>query len=242
MKNNNFYNPIALKRDEFIKNYGSKIKVQGEKGNAFFMQKLDLLIREHKKILEIGTGTGTIPFWLGHIGKKMICIDNAPNMIEIAKNNCQNFPNVTFQVVDLNCFPFEKESFDLIIKRLAPDNINETVRILEKGGSFVNFTNGEKDAFELKDIFNLSRHESIKDFKKNILSNKLEIVEEKEFIFTETYKNLDILIKLLEIAPILPNFNKKREIYESKLLKEFSQNKFIKITRHKYFSHAKKTI
>ena len=172
----------------------------------------------------------------------MVCVEGSSEMIQIAKKNCVQYPHITFIHADLNDLPFENNSFDLIIKRLAPDNIHELSRVLKLGGYFLNLTNGEKDALELKRLFDLPHHESIIEYTKKLKEAHFLFKESKEFVFYETYTSYADLKNMLEIAPIIPDYHKKISIYESVLKKLFKNNGTFMLTRHKYVTETNKTI
>ena len=105
------------------------------------------LIEEHnyRKILDIGTGTGYLAFPLAERFHEATVygVDIADVIIE--KNNGvvkeKGIQNLSFQVFDGLNYPFEDESFDLIVTRYAfhhfPDVVNsvrQMNRILAKGG------------------------------------------------------------------------------------------------------------
>jgi len=235
------YNKTACDRDRFIKNMGIDIVVQGTKGNYLFLKTIHSLLVKAESILEIGTGTGTVPLWLGSLGRKMICVDFSSNLIKIAKNNCREFSNVEFKMANLNNLPFNKEHFDLVIKRLAPDNFFEINRVLKKEKDFVNFSDCENDGLEIKKIFKFPKNRTANSIKKELLNHKFSIIFEKEFIYKEKYNDFGQFIKMLEIAPLIPDFLDKQCYYEKKLETFFINNNFV-LTRHKHLIHAKKKI
>lgn len=107
---------------------------------------LDLVdSNDHKKILDIGTGTGYLAFPLAEKfpTTSIYGIDIAEVIIEknkaIAKEKSIN--NLSFQVFDGLKYPFSDEVFDLIVTRYAfhhfpdvVDAIQQLNRILVKGG------------------------------------------------------------------------------------------------------------
>lgn len=242
MEDFEMYNRIAFKRDNFIKYTGRNILIKGVKGNQLFLKLIHSLLIKSELTLEIGTGTGVIPFWMKPLKRKMICIDFSPNMIKIAKKNCRNSPNIKFLVADLNNLPFENEQFTLVIKRLAPDNLAEIYRVLKPKKDFINFTNGEKDGREIKEMFRLPCHKSIVEYKKELINHNFLIENEKEFLFKEIYNNPDDLITMSEIGILKQDFLKKKDYYKDKLRLYFEKNKKFILTRHKYLTHAIKTV
>ncbi|MBE5877206.1 MAG: methyltransferase domain-containing protein [Lachnospiraceae bacterium] len=101
--------------------------------------------RQYKRILDIGTGTGYLAFPLGeeYPLADVYGIDIAENAIMKNKERAkeQGVENVMFQVFNGMEYPFEEESFDLIVTRYAfhhfPDvhsAIQQMNRLLVQGG------------------------------------------------------------------------------------------------------------
>ncbi len=100
---------------------------------------------QYKSILDIGTGTGYLAFPLGeeYPSADVYGIDIAENVIEKNKKQAkeQGARNVMFQVFDGMKYPFENETFDLIVTRFAFHhfpNVHSAVqqmnRLLVQGG------------------------------------------------------------------------------------------------------------
>nr|MDD3720748.1 class I SAM-dependent methyltransferase [Candidatus Gracilibacteria bacterium] len=240
MQEHDFYNTSAKKRKKFYDDNGHKIIIHGVKGNQSFYKMVDLFIRISDSIIELGTGLGIVPKTIGYIGKDMISMDFSEEMLNIAKENCKEYKNITFKKGNINNIPYGDNLFDLVIKRLAPDNLKEISRILIPNGIFINFTNGEYDAIELKKLFNLPPHESINEFRTKLIDSNFDILYEGEFTFLEEYKDIDTLVKMLEIAPIIEDFYLNKEKYILVLEKLFKDNKSFFLTRHKYLTNARK--
>lgn len=99
----------------------------------------------YKRILDIGTGTGYLAFPLAKAyPEAMVCgIDIAESIIRENERRVQesNVSNLFFRVFDGIHYPFEEESFDLVVSRYAfhhfpnPENaVGQIYRILVSGG------------------------------------------------------------------------------------------------------------
>ncbi|HBB04798.1 TPA: hypothetical protein DCZ39_08160 [Patescibacteria group bacterium] len=66
------------------------------------------------------------------------------------------------------------------------------------------------------------------------------MIYEDEFEFKEIYNDFDILIKMLHIAPIIPDFLDREAYYIDKIKTEFDDTNCFVLTRHKYLVNAKK--
>lgn len=98
------------------------------------------------KILDIGTGTGILPFNMAKFSGEFIGIDISSEMTEQAKKLCTGIPNVSFLTADAHSMPFGKNTFDTITalqcwvyfdkEKLIP----ELLRVLKpKGKLFIAF-------------------------------------------------------------------------------------------------------
>ncbi|MCM1025570.1 MAG: methyltransferase domain-containing protein [Roseburia sp.] len=105
------------------------------------------------RILELGCGTGDM--WTGKselITKcaELVLSDFSEGMIQTAHSKIGDFPNVTYQVVDIQEIPFETDSFDIVIANMmlyhVPDlgkGLSEVKRVLKESGRFYCATYGE---------------------------------------------------------------------------------------------------
>lgn len=99
----------------------------------------------YKRILDIGTGTGYLAFPLARVYPYALVygIDIAESIIGINRERVQeeDITNLIFQTFDGIHYPFEEESFDLVVSRYAfhhfPNRANaveQIYRILVPGG------------------------------------------------------------------------------------------------------------
>jgi ubiquinone/menaquinone biosynthesis C-methylase UbiE len=90
-------------------------------------------VGDPKRILEIGTGTGSGAAILkAHFpGAEITGVDLSPEMIRIAQAKVQG---VTFVPADASRLPFADGSFDLVAQNNVPVYFNEIARVLAPGG------------------------------------------------------------------------------------------------------------
>lgn len=84
-----------------------------------FMEQIkELLARMQKpRILDVGTGVGNfIAMLLENLpeGASIVGIDQSQRMIDIAKKQFQEYPQVSFQMMDGESMDFPEESFDVV--------------------------------------------------------------------------------------------------------------------------------
>lgn len=99
---------------------------------------------KHKKIVEIGCGTGKNTILLSEVAKSVLAIDFSEGMLKIAKNKLKNKENITFQLADITeKWPCEEHSYDLVMCNLVMEHFrnleflfSEARRILLNSGEF----------------------------------------------------------------------------------------------------------
>ncbi len=95
-------------------------------------------------VADVGSGTGFVAAGLAPLVKEVICIDNAPEMLEVARRNLVAFGNVTFHVAEGDSLPRAAGSVDAAFANMylhhAPDPlaaIKEMARILRPDGMVI---------------------------------------------------------------------------------------------------------
>ncbi|WP_458453104.1 class I SAM-dependent methyltransferase [Methanobrevibacter sp.] len=102
----------------------------------------EILKSETGKILDVGCGNGNLFTMLPNDKYELYGIDFSENMILEAKNNCMG--KATFTVADVECMPFEDETFDIVVCNASfhhyihPDaSLKEMNRVLKDGGKLL---------------------------------------------------------------------------------------------------------
>jgi ubiquinone/menaquinone biosynthesis C-methylase UbiE len=90
-------------------------------------------VGEPKRVLEIGTGTGSGAAVLRarFPNAEITAVDLSPEMVRIATTKVDG---VTFEPADASRLPFPDNSFDLITQNNVPVYFNEIARVLAPGG------------------------------------------------------------------------------------------------------------
>ncbi|BBD57706.1 type 12 methyltransferase [Nostoc sp. HK-01] len=67
------------------------------------------------KILEVGCGPGTATTSFAQLGYSMLCLEPNPDFFELAKQNCQLYPNVEIQNSSFEEWNLQPEQFDAVL-------------------------------------------------------------------------------------------------------------------------------
>lgn len=105
----NYWDKVAESYDEHLK------KSEGAYAQAIELARKELWVED--VVLDIGTGTGEIPFAIANRVASVVAIDSSRKMIELAKTKAQQkkTQNIEFVVKDCNLIDYPAKSFDVII-------------------------------------------------------------------------------------------------------------------------------
>ncbi|AVR31254.1 MULTISPECIES: class I SAM-dependent methyltransferase [Bacillus cereus group] len=100
---------------------------------------------QNKQIIDIGCGGGIYTKELALMGaKNVVGLDFSKEILQAAKENCNNFSNISFIHGDAHNIPYPNETFDIVISRAVihhlqdiPTFLREASRILNKNGVLI---------------------------------------------------------------------------------------------------------
>jgi SAM-dependent methyltransferase len=76
-------------------------------------------IQPNGKILEIGSGTGKATILFAQRGFSILCLEPGQNLIEVARKNLAQYPQVSFVIARFEEWENDQEPFDLVISAQA---------------------------------------------------------------------------------------------------------------------------
>ena len=104
---------------------------------------LDRLERPPARVLDLGTGTGSVARILAerYPNAEIVGVDLAPRMIEQAQT-LTNAPTVRYEVADAQRLPFDDGAFDLVTLANMIPFFDELARVVAPGGHVMFFFSG----------------------------------------------------------------------------------------------------
>jgi len=236
----------AILRDEAIK------KSKKAKKNKY-VSSIGAALKPGMTLLDIGCGTAHIIQELAKCkNSEFVGLDLSPAMLKIAKSNTRSLRNISLVRADGYTPPFRDYIIDIVINRLAEYSPQEACRILKTNGFFLEYGLGPDASREIAEVFQERIERSSffipknpKEWKKeasqHILETGLTIQSMEDYMENRFYKNETELMNLIEMVPIVKNFDRvrdRRTVHE--LAKKYTRDQGINITWHYYIIVATK--
>ncbi len=110
-------------------------------------------LRNSTALLDMGTGGGEFLSSLLPLPQHTCATEGYPPNVPVAKNRLEPLGVKVFSYEDDTSLPFSNEEFDLIINRHESFCAKEIHRILKPGGVFITQQVGDKNNFDLLQLF-----------------------------------------------------------------------------------------
>lgn len=214
-----YWNDLRRSRDAYRH---ENVFTDGNDGENEFDNKI-LNTIAGKIVLDVGCGIGEFTIKMAGQATKVVGVDFSEEAIHRAERNLGRLENKNckFKQANANELPFAETTFDVIVSRRGPvtDNmqsLSEARRVLKDNGTLMEITIGEKDKANVTKIFGRGQMFAVTKrvalSKGRMLGNVgFRIVEIKDYLATEIFQSINDLIIRLSSAPIIPNFDVKRD-------------------------------
>lgn len=229
---------------------------KGHEGRADrYISKIHSVLKPRVRLLDIGCGTAHIIQRLAkrHKDAILVGLDISPAMLKIASVNTMEFSNVILFGGDGLKLPFPDCTFDIVITRLAEYSPEEVYRVLRKRGYFFEYGLGPEADKETVEFFpdriekeNFFFPESLEEWKEEVskevkgagfIVDNIEDHKEDDY-----YQSEEELIDLIEMVPLVRNFDREKDRRRiDELAEKYREKKGIKITWHYYIIEARRT-
>lgn len=206
-----------------------------------------------KILLNLGCSWGKYNNNLLDSYAKIYNVDSDPEIIQYFHEKTKNLPNLVCQTAPPEELTFYNKFFDVVLSQRGPlmnsqKTFLEAQRVLKPGGYLIATVTGEEDLIDVKRSFNRginflegdyinSVEKQIKDWN-HAGSDKITFQKIKHLKYNEYFQDIESFVNLLEVFPIIPNFDTKNETDYKALLsyvKENFVNKSVLLKRHVIF-------
>jgi SAM-dependent methyltransferase len=244
-------------RQAFLRNKAAKEQKTvnvGPDTHAMYITGILSKAKSRCKVLDVGCGTAHVTVELAEKVTDVFSVglDLSSAMLNVARKNIVGFSNIHLLKGDGMELPFEDETFDIVLDRLAEYSLKEVYRVLKSGGIFFEFGLGPDND---KEILALFPDRFAKDAFFSLQNRKewvREVVAEKRRCgFSEAklmaykgksyYAGVDDLMDLIEMVPLVKDFDRERD--REKILefsKESLSRRGIPMTYHFFILEAVK--
>lgn len=165
-----------------------------------------------KKVLSIGCGSGVDTHWLyKQNALEVVGIDISKGLIELAR---KNYPDITFEVMDMESMSLKDNSFDIAYSSLAihyledwTKSLKEAYRILKPGGVYV-FSCGHPIDSALETIRTKDSKTRIIKIEKNTSTKKIMLNGDYMAHQTGGAKPIEGLLRTMEVYAYHQTFSR----------------------------------
>ena len=193
-------------KDNFFRNFLKEAPLPLSIERALECQILSKQEFKHP-ILDIGCGDGRFTLRMASHFQQIIGIDTSKERLRLAQaeQQAQEQENVRFEMQNARRTTFAQNTFDVLYNRRGPTYYHEFSRITRPKGYFVMIGIGEKDTWDLKQIF--GRGQGFWKWKTTALDQATEKLMQEGFIRTfgqsflydeyyASYQDLDIFLQV----------------------------------------------
>lgn len=230
------------------------IKKRKEIKESVYLSEIMSVLETEMKLLDIGCGTAHIIQKLAkrYESTSFVGLDILQAMLKVANLNVMGLPNVILVEGDGLKLPFPENSFDAVINRLAEYSPQEAYRVLRKDRYFFEYGLGPEADKEIREFFsdriekeNFFFPKNMKEWKREVCKRIKDagfVVDEiKDYKENEYYQSEDELMDLIEMVPLVRQFDREKDSGKiNELAERYSEKNGIRITWHYYIAEARR--
>lgn len=230
-----------------------RIKKRKKTSRSRYVSEILSVLKPQMKLLDIGCGTAHIiqELAISNRNSLFVGLDVSPAMVKIAKSNTMSSHNVKLVEGDGFRLPFPSCVFDVVITSLAPYSQKEAYRVLRRRGYFFEFGLGPDADKEIKEFFperiekeNFFFPKDLKKWKQEVSEDIMEagftVSDIDDYKEANYHENEEELMDLIEMVPLVINFDRKKDRKKIRELAEkYGSKKGIKTTWHYYILMAR---
>lgn len=214
-----YWNSLRRSRDYYAH---EDVVTEGNDGEDEFDTKI-LSVVPGKVVLDVGCEVGEFTIKMAEKAKDVVGVDFSEEAIHRAEMNLARAANknVRFRQADANKLPFPDGTYDVVVSRRGPvtDNmqsLSEAYRVLKNGGVLMEITIGEKDKASIARIFGRGQKFGVTErvvvsTRRMLESLGFRVLEITDYLAIEIFQSMSDLMIRLNSAPIIPDFDVKRD-------------------------------
>ena len=194
-------------------------RYEGDNGEAFFEERLRAALTPGSLALDLGCGGGEFTIRMASLAM-VVALDPFREMLGYARSlpGCEH---ATWVRGVAEVLPFRDAAFDVVYSLRGPGSVprvlTEVARVLRPGGRFLEITIGERNAWELADIFGRGQMAGAQGRRSEVLAGRLEERGLKPLLVRDfvgrhvLLGGVEELAQALEGSPAIPDVDRQRD-------------------------------
>ena len=192
---------------------------EGDNGEAYFEERLLDVLESKSRVLDIGCGGGEFTIRMASRAR-IVGLDPFEEMLAYTSRR-QGQERVAWVRAMGEALPFGDSTFDVVYSRRGPASeprfLSEVVRALRRGGRFLEITIGERNAWELAEIFGRWQMAGVTGKRSLTLRRRLEEhgltpLLVRDFVGRHVLLGgVEELAEALEGSPAIPEVDRERD-------------------------------
>lgn len=219
-----------------------------------FVSRILSVLKPGNRLCDIGCGTAHIIQEMAMHSQDAIFLglDISPAMLDVARANTSGLSNVRLVKGDGFELPFQHCALEVVTARLAECSPREVYRVLRSNGCFFEYGLGPEADKEILEFFPDRIEKENFFFPKDTRGWMEEVCEEiqgaglaltciEDFKETDYFQNVEELMDLIEMVPLVEDFDRREDRGRTEELAEkYREREGIGITWHYYIAEARR--